>query len=338
MRISDFDYQLPPELIAQHPSESRDDCRLMVVDRHSRSFQHHRFRDLPRLLSPEDLVVLNNTRVIPARLYASREGRQEKIEVFLLRCLEGDVWEALIKPGKKARPGVRLVFEQGRFEAMVVGDSSSAVRQLEFEYSGEFRDWINQLGETPLPPYISRPSQPKDRQHYQTVFARVDGSVAAPTAGLHFTEPLIQQLPTCQITLHVGYGTFKPVSADDLDEHVMDAEYYEIGQEAALRIKDQIIEGNRVVTVGTTTTRALEHVFARHQEVIPDEGWTDLFIYPGFRFEVSGALITNFPLPRSTLLLLVSAFADKELIEECYREAVAEEYRFYSYGDAMLIV
>ena len=338
MRVSDFDYQLPPELIAQHPSEDRDDCRLMVVDRRSRSFQHHRFRDLPRILSPEDLVVLNNTRVIPARLYASREGREEKIEVFLLRSFEGDVWEALIKPGKKARAGVRLVFDPGRFEAVVQGDSSSAIRRLEFQYSGEFRDWINQLGETPLPPYISRPPEHEDRQHYQTVFARVDGSVAAPTAGLHFTEPLIQQLSTCEITLHVGYGTFKPISADDLDEHVMDAEHYEIRQEAAARIKGQLGQGNRVVTVGTTTTRALEHVFAKYQEVVPDEGWTDLFIYPGFRFEVTGALITNFHLPRSTLLLLVSAFADKELIEECYLEAVRQEYRFYSYGDAMLIL
>ena len=338
MKISDFDYQLPPELIAQHPSEDRDGCRLMVVDRHSRSFQHHRFRDLPRFLSPEDLVVLNNTRVIPARLYASRESRQEKIEVFLLRCLDGDLWEALIKPGKRARAGVRLVFEPCRFEAVVVGDSSSAIRRLEFQYSGEFRDWINQLGETPLPPYISRPPEHKDRQDYQTVFARVDGSVAAPTAGLHFTEPLIQQLRTCEITLHVGYGTFKPISADDPDEHVMDAEYYEIPQESAVRIKDQLGKRSRVVTVGTTTTRALEHVFSKHQEVIPGEGWTDLFIYRGFRFEVSGALITNFHLPRSTLLLLVSAFADKELIQECYREAVRQEYRFYSYGDAMLIL
>ena len=338
MRISDFDYPLPSELIAQYPSEHRDDCRLMVVDRHSQSFQHSRFRDLPGFLSPKDLVVLNNTRVIPARLHASREGRQEKIEVFLLRCVEGDVWEALIKPGKKARPGVCLVFEPGRFEAVVMEDSSSAVRRLEFKYSGEFRDWIHQLGETPLPPYINRPPEQEDRQHYQTVFARVDGSVAAPTAGLHFTEALIQQIRTCEITLHVGYGTFKPVSEDDVESHLMDAESYEIGQEAALQIREQLGKGERVVTVGTTTTRALEHVFARHREMMSEYGATDLFIYPGFQFEVTGALITNFHLPRSTLLLLVSAFAGKTLMEACYREAVQQRYRFYSYGDAMLIL
>lgn len=338
MRISDFDYLLPSELIAQHPSQHRDDCRLMVVDRCSRSLQHSRFRDLPSFLSPEDLVVLNNTRVIPARLHASRKGRQEKIEVFLLRRVEGNVWEALIKPGRKARPGVCLVFEPGRFEARVVEDSPTAVRRLEFKYSGEFRDWINQLGETPLPPYISRSPQPEDRQDYQTVFARVDGSVAAPTAGLHFTEVLIRQLRSCEITLHVGYGTFKPITEDQVEGHRMDQEYYEIGQKAAARIQDQLGQNNRLVTVGTTSTRALEHVFAEHQGVVPGQGWTDLFIYPGFSFGVTGALITNFHLPRSTLLLLVSAFAGKELIQECYREAVQQKYRFYSYGDAMLIL
>ncbi|MEE8350272.1 MAG: tRNA preQ1(34) S-adenosylmethionine ribosyltransferase-isomerase QueA [Acidobacteriota bacterium] len=338
MRISDFDYLLPSELIAQYPSEHRDNCRLMVVDRQSQTFQHSRFRDLPSFLSPEDLVVLNNTRVIPARLHACREGRQEKIEVFLLRRVEGDVWEALIKPGKKARPGVCLVFEPGQFEAMVVDNSPSAVRRLKFKYVGEFRDWINQLGETPLPPYISRPPRLEDRQHYQTVFARVDGSVAAPTAGLHFTRALIQRMRTCEITLHVGYGTFKPVSVDDVKSHVMDAESYEIGQKTAALIRDQLGKGKRVVTVGTTTTRALEHVFARHGEMVPDHDRTDLFICPGFKFEVTGALITNFHLPRSTLLLLVAAYAGKELMEACYREAVSQKYRFYSYGDAMLIL
>ncbi len=338
MRISDFNYPLPSELVAQYPSQQRDDCRLMVVDRRSRSFQHSRFRDLPSFLSPDDLVVLNNSRVIPARLHASREGRQEKIEVFLLRRVEGNVWEALIKPGRKARPGVCLVFEPGRFEARVVEDSPTAVRRLEFKYSGEFRDWINRLGETPLPPYISRPPQPEDRQDYQTVFARVDGSVAAPTAGLHFTEGLIRQLHSCEITLHVGYGTFKPISEDQVEGHRMDQEYYEIGQKPAELIQDQLGQKNRIVTVGTTSTRALEHVFAEHQRVVSGQGWTDLFIHSGFSFEVTGALITNFHLPRSTLLLLVSAFAGKELIQECYREAVRQKYRFYSYGDAMLIL
>ena len=230
------------------------------------------------------------------------------------------------------------MFEPGRFEARVVEDSPTAVRRLEFKYSGEFRDWINRLGEMPLPPYISRPPQPEDRQDYQTVFARVDGSVAAPTAGLHFTEGLIRQLHSCEITLHVGYGTFKPISEDQVEGHRMDQEYYEIGQKPAELIQDQLGQKNRIVTVGTTSTRALEHVFAEHQRVVPGQGWTDLFIHSGFSFEVTGALITNFHLPRSTLLLLVSAFAGKELIQECYREAVRQKYRFYSYGDAMLIL
>ncbi|MDA2934568.1 tRNA preQ1(34) S-adenosylmethionine ribosyltransferase-isomerase QueA [Acidobacteria bacterium AH-259-D05] len=338
MRISDFNYQLPPGLIAQYPSENRDGSRLMVVDRNSQSLEHHQFRDLPRFLSPKDLVVLNNTRVISARLNAWREGRQEKIEVLLLGCLEGDVWEALIKPGRKARPGVCLIFQAGQFEATVVDDSPTAVRRLHFRYSGEFWNWIEKLGKTPLPPYIGRQPVRDDHQRYQTVFAKVDGSVAAPTAGLHFTRELMNQISCCEITLHVGYGTFKPVSVENVEEHEMDAEYYEIGQETTLQIKDQLKEEGRVVTVGTTATRTLEHVFARHQEIVPDCGWTDLFIYPGFKFRVTGALITNFHLPRSTLLLLVSAFAGKDLIEKCYREAIQQKYRFYSYGDAMLIL
>ena len=337
MKIADFDYHLPPELIAQYPCEERDQSRLMVVDRVSQSLEHHRFRDLPRFLSSHDLLVLNNTRVIPARLSAYREGRQEKIEVLLLSSLEGDVWEALIKPGKKARPGVRLVFQSGEFEAQVLGASDSAVRRLRFEYSGNFWEWIERLGQTPLPPYISRQSTTDDRKRYQTVFASVSGSVAAPTAGLHLTRELLEETSHCKITLHVGYGTFKPVSVESVEEHQMGSEYYEIGSEAATRIAE-IPSNGRVIAVGTTTTRALEHVFSKHQQIAPDRGWTDLFISPGFNFRVIRGLITNFHLPRSTLLLLVSAFAGKELVQKCYREAIARGYRFYSYGDAMLIL
>ena len=337
MKIADFDYHLPPELIAQHPCEKRDQSRLMVVYRVSQSLEHHRFRDLPRFLSSRDLLVLNNTRVIPARLFAYREGRQEKIEVLLLSCLEGDVWEALIKPGKKARPGVRLVFQSGEFEAEVLDASDSAVRQLRFEYSGEFLEWIDRLGQTPLPPYISRQSTTDDRKRYQTVFAGVPGSVAAPTAGLHLTQELLEETSHCKITLHVGYGTFKPVSAESVEEHQMDSEYYEIGSEAATRIAE-VQRTGRVIAVGTTTTRALEHVFSKHQQIAADRGWTDLFISPGFDFRVIGGLITNFHLPRSTLLLLVSAFAGRKLLQKCYREAIDRGYRFYSYGDAMLIL
>jgi len=337
VKIADFDYHLPPELIAQYPCEKRDQSRLMVVDRVSQSLEHHRFRDLPRFLSSRDLLVLNNTRVIPARLSAYREGRQEKIEVLLLSSLEGDVWEALIKPGKKARPGVRLVFQSGEFEAQVLGASDSAVRRLRFEYSGNFWEWIERLGQTPLPPYISRQSTTDDRKRYQTVFASVSGSVAAPTAGLHLTRELLEETSHCKITLHVGYGTFKPVSVESVEEHQMGSEYYEIGSEAATRIAE-IPSNGRVIAVGTTTTRALEHVFSKHQQIAPDRGWTDLFISPGFNFRVIRGLITNFHLPRSTLLLLVSAFAGKELVQKCYREAIARGYRFYSYGDAMLIL
>lgn len=338
MEIYDFDYHLPAKLIAQHPNEPRDECRLMVVDRHSCNFQHSRFRNLPDFLSPRDLVVLNNTRVIPARLYASRKGQQDRIEVLLLRCVAGNVWEVLIRPGKKARPGMCLVFEPGRFEATVVDDACTAIRKLEFEYSGKFQDWINKLGEVPLPPYINRLPEQEDQHYYQTVFAQEEGSIAAPTAGLHFSEELLRRVLTCEITLHVGYGTFKPILKDAVEAHTMDVEHYKVGQDAAAQIKNQLAKNERVVTVGTTTTRALEHVFANRGDMVPDQGATDLFIYPGFKFEVTGALITNFHLPRSTLLLLVSAFAGKDLIEECYREAIDQKYRFYSYGDAMLIL
>jgi len=338
VKVSDFDYPLPPELIAQYPSEHRDQSRLMVVDRAAQSFEHHRFRDLPHFLSSNDLLILNNTRVIPARLHAHRVGRREKIEVLLLGPVEGDVWEALVRPGKKARPGTRLVFRPDQFEATVLESPPSAVRRLRFEYSGEFWDWIEKVGQTPLPPYIARPSTPEDRERYQTVFASVSGSVAAPTAGLHFTPELLDQISHCKITLHVGYGTFKPVSVETVGEHQMDAEYYEIGSEAATRIVAQQRRDGRLIAVGTTTTRVLEHVFSEHQQIVPSEGWTDLFIRPGFDFGLIQGLITNFHLPRSTLLLLVSAFAGKDLIQACYREAVEREYRFYSYGDAMLIL
>jgi len=337
VKIADFDYHLPSELIAQYPCENRDQSRLMVVDRASQSLEHHRFRDLPRFLSLRDLLVLNDTRVIPARLWAARAGRQEKIEVLLLSSLEGDVWEALVKPGKKARAGVRLVFQAGEFEAQVLGAPDSAVRRLRFEYSGEFWEWIDRLGQTPLPPYISRQPTTDDRKRYQTVFASVSGSVAAPTAGLHLTGELLEEISHCKITLHIGYGTFKPVSVESVEEHQMDSEYYEIGSEAARRIAE-IQRKGRVIAVGTTTTRALEHVFSKHQQIVPDRGRTDLFIYPGFDFRVIGGLITNFHLPGSTLLLLVAAFAGRKLVQKCYREAILRGYRFYSYGDAMLIL
>ncbi len=338
MRISDFEYDLPNRLIAQYPSQRREESRLMVVDRGSQTMEHRQFADLSRFVSPTDLLVLNNTRVFPARLYAHREGRQEKLEVLLLHKVRDGVWEALVRPGRKAQLGTRLIFQPDEFEGEVLESSSSAVRKLRFEHGGDFWTWVERLGHTPLPPYINRSPMPEDRQRYQTVFARVSGSVAAPTAGLHFTGELLKQVPHCEITLHIGYGTFKPVKTDLIQNHRMDGEHYEIGEEAAGRIEGHSRSGGRLIAVGTSTTRALEHVFIKHQRVVPDHGRTDLFIYPGFDFRVLGGLITNFHLPGSTLLLLVSAFAGEDLIKTCYREAIQRNYRFYSYGDTMLIL
>lgn len=342
MRISDFDYALPPELIAQRPVEKRDESRLMVVERQTGSLRHMRFRDLERFLSPADLLVLNNTRVFPARLYGRRNGYSESIEVLLLRRCEGDIWEALVRPGKKAKPGQRLVFDDdGRFEAVVLNSLPEGARELRFEYDGEFWDWIERCGKTPLPPYIRRQVQEpeeSDRRRYQTVFARVTGSIAAPTAGLHFTAEMLDRLPHCEITLHVGYGTFKPVRAEQVEEHRIQPEFYEVASEAAERLNRSRAAGGRMIAVGTTTTRVLEHLMARHGEIKAECGWTDLFIYPGFSFKAVDALVTNFHLPKSTLLLLVCAFAGKELIDKAYQEAIQQGYRFYSYGDAMLIL
>lgn len=310
----------------------------MVVDRASESIEHLRFRDLPSLLSPDDLLVVNNTRVFPARLSAKRGGSREQLEVLLLRQSQGDVWDVLIRPGRKARPGNRLIFAEGRFEAHVLDSSASAVRQIRFEYIGDFWTWVKELGSVPLPPYIKRCPGEDDGERYQTVFATATGSVAAPTAGLHFTRALLRNLPHCEITLHVGYGTFKPISEDQAEQHRMDAEYFEIGPKAAGQIRKQLQAERRVIAVGTTTTRALEHVFRKHSDIVADSGWTELFIYPGFQFRVVKGLVTNFHLPRSTLLLLVSAFGGRSLTLRCYRKAVDNRYRFYSYGDVMLIL
>jgi S-adenosylmethionine:tRNA ribosyltransferase-isomerase len=257
---------------------------------------------------------------------------------LLLNKVQNRVWEVLVRPGRKVHPGTRLIFQPGEFEGEILENSSSAVRKLRLEYTGDFWDWIKRLGQIPLPPYIRRPPIQEDYKRYQTVFARVPGSVAAPTAGLHFTTDLLDKLPHCEITLHIGYGTFKPIKSTTIQGHQMDKEYYEVGQEVASLIQNCSRSSGKLIAVGTSTTRALEQVFVKHQRVIPDSGWANLFIYPGFDFRVLGGLITNFHLPGSTLLFLVSAFAGKDLIQRCYREAVQRKYRFYSYGDAMLIL
>ncbi len=342
MHLADFDYELPPELIAQHPTPTRDASRLMVADRKTKTITHARFHDLPAFLAADDLLVINNTRVLPARLFARREGGNSLLEVLLLKRVRNDTWEVLIKPGRKARAGSRLSF--GPELTCVVLDSTSPeqmTRLVEFRCEGDFFEQIQKLGKMPLPPYIDREpgaDAAEDRDRYQTVYAESTGSVAAPTAGLHFTPALLAVLRHAAITLHVGYGTFQPVKVDRVEEHRMHSEDYEIGPEAAGEIQAQLEQGRRVVAVGTTSTRVLEHIARTRGRIVCERGATDIFIYPGFEFRVAGALITNFHLPKSTLLLLVSAFAGTELIRECYQEAIRRRYRFYSYGDAMLIV
>ncbi len=339
MSQPDFDYHLPEELIAQHPTRDRADSRLLVLERATGRITHSTFRDLPAFLSADDLLVLNDTRVFPARLFGRTESSRAELEVLLLNEVSGDEWEVLLKPARKARAGMRLWFADG-FEAEVLPWESGMTRRLRFHASGDFWEWIEKLGHTPLPPYIrrGRTESAEDRERYQTVFARVRGSVAAPTAGLHFTPEVLARFRHTAITLHVGYGTFMPVKVDDPRLHQMHSEHYELSEDAASALRAQQAAGGRIVAVGTTTTRVLEHVARTRGRLEADSGQTDLFIYPGFDFRVIGALITNFHLPQSTLLMLVCAFAGTEPIRSAYEEAIRERYRFYSYGDAMLIL
>ncbi|TGE34154.1 tRNA preQ1(34) S-adenosylmethionine ribosyltransferase-isomerase QueA [Desulfosporosinus sp. Sb-LF] len=340
MNVSDFDFNLPETLIAQHPVEPRDASRLMVVNRDSEGIEHHTFRDLVSLLKTGDVLVLNNTRVIPARLIGEKEGTEAKIEVLLLRRLELDVWEALVKPGKRLKVGQKVRFGNGLLIAELQDILANGNRRIQFTYSGVFEGILDQLGEMPLPPYIT--AQLENQERYQTVYSKERGSVAAPTAGLHFTPELLSRLQEkgieiVEILLHVGLGTFRPVKVDDIREHTMHSEYYRVDTEAAERINRAKLEGRRVIAVGTTAARTLESV-GNKGRVVPGEGWTDIFIYPGYSFQVVDALLTNFHFPKSTLVMLVSALAGRELILKAYEVAVLERYRFYSFGDAMLIV
>ena len=313
----------------------------MVLNRRSERLEHARFRDLPRFLLPEDLLVANDTRVFPARLYGRRKASGARLEVLLLRRRGADVWEALLRPARRAKEGDRLIFQKGDLEAQVLDSSPGPMRHLRFRQKGELEPWLERLGRMPLPPYIHREAEEEnglDRERYQTVFARTSGSIAAPTAGLHFTPELLSQFTHCTITLHVGYGTFQPVRVQRVENHRMEAEYYEVCEQAAQRIRRHLASGRRVVAVGSTTTRVLESVFAKYGQIVAARGWTDLFLYPGCRFRATSGLITNFHLPQSSLLLLVSAFAGTDLIRKCYQEAIDRGYRFYSYGDAMLIL
>lgn len=342
MLLEEFQYDLPPELIAQQPAERRAESRLMVIDRGSGRIGHHLFKELPELLRMEDLLVLNDTKVFPARLFGMKVGGTARIEVLLLRQLEENDWEVLLRPARKAKPGTRLVFQKGAFEGEVLRELSEGKRLFRLKSKGPALSWIEQVGQVPLPPYIRRPdgiSSEMDRRRYQTVYARETGSIAAPTAGLHFTRELLEGLQHCAITLHVGYGTFRPVKTEPVEEHRMEEEYYSIGPFCVEKIREtQATPEGRVIAVGTTTTRALETAALDSGEIVESSGWTRLFIYPGFKFNVLDGLITNFHLPGSTLLMLVAALASKDLIERAYEIAVKERYRFYSYGDAMLIL
>lgn len=349
MRVADFDYHLPPELIAQTPVEPRDAARLFVVERATGRFQHRRFRELGEFLHPGDLLVLNDTRVIRARLLGRKERSGGKVEVFLLRRLAGrggEEWECLVRPGRRLRPGATLSCgSRGELRGLILTETAEGKREVAFTSpDGDPAVWLTRLGEVPLPPYITVPLA--DGERYQTVYARQEGSVAAPTAGLHFTPELLARLTEggvrqARLTLHVGLGTFRPVRTEAVEEHVMHAEYWELPPETATAVQTTRQGGGRVVAVGTTACRTLETAARQAGGDAPlaaGSGRTDLFIYPGYRFRAVDALLTNFHLPRSTLLMLVSAFAGRDLIRRAYAEAVRERYRFFSFGDAMLIL
>ena len=340
LKTSDYFYELPPELLAQDPLEDRSSSRLMVLDQKTGAVSHHVFREIPSFLRPGDCLVLNNTRVIPARLMGVREETGGAVEVLLLKRRTGDVWECLVKPGKKARPGTRLAFGDGLLHAQVEDVVEDGNRLIRFFYDGIWEEVLDRLGEMPLPPYITHKLQDKNR--YQTVYARFDGSAAAPTAGLHFTPELLDQIQDmgvelAYVTLHVGLGTFRPVKVENVKEHHMHSEYYQVSTEAAEKINRTKKNGGRVICVGTTSCRTVESAADENGQVEAGCGDTDIFIYPGYRFKVLDALITNFHLPESTLVMLVSALAGREHVLAAYEEAVKERYRFFSFGDAMLI-
>lgn len=340
MNVKDYDYDLPEELIAQDPLEDRSSSRLMVLDRQTGDVEHRHFTDILEYLHPGDCLVINNTKVIPARLFGVKEDTQAKIEVLLLKRKENDIWETLVKPGKKAKPGTKLVFGDGLLTAEVVDVVEEGNRLIQFHYDGIFEEILDQLGQMPLPPYITH--QLKDKNRYQTVYAKYDGSAAAPTAGLHFTKELLQKVKDmgvdiAEVTLHVGLGTFRPVKVENVLDHHMHSEFYMVSQEAADKINRAKENGHRVIAVGTTSTRTLEAAADENGRLHETSGWTEIFIYPGYQFKVIDALITNFHLPQSTLVMLVSALAGREHVLHAYEIAVKERYRFFSFGDAMLI-
>lgn len=340
MDVKDFYYDLPKELIAQDPLEDRSSSRLLVLNKKTGEVEHRIFRDIVEYLKPGDCLVVNNTKVIPARLFGVKEGTQAKIEILLLKRKGKDIWETLVKPGKKCRAGTRIVFGEGLLTGEVLDVVEEGNRLIRFRYDGIFEEILDQLGQMPLPPYITH--QLKDKNRYQTVYAKYDGSAAAPTAGLHFTPELLEQvkeqgIEIAEVTLHVGLGTFRPVKETDVLKHHMHSEFYRIEQKEADKINRAKREGHRVIAVGTTSTRTLEAAVGEDGRLTEKSGWTEIFIYPGYQFRVIDALITNFHLPESTLVMLVSALAGREHVLKAYETAVKEKYRFFSFGDAMFI-
>ena len=341
MDINDFDYDLPEELIAQDPIEDRSSSRLLLLDKKTGKTQDKIFRDIIDELNPGDCLVINNTKVIPARLMGVKEDTGAHIEVLLLKREQDDVWEVLVKPGKKAKPGTIITFGDGRLKAEVLEVVEDGNRKIRFSYQGIFEEILDELGQMPLPPYITH--QLKDKNRYQTVYAKHTGSAAAPTAGLHFTPELLKEIEEkgidiARVTLHVGLGTFRPVKVDEITDHHMHSEFYQVDEEAAEKINRAKDSGHRVICVGTTSCRTIESAADETGHLKPTSGWTEIFIYPGYKFKILDGLITNFHLPESTLIMLVSALAGREHVLAAYEEAVQERYRFFSFGDAMLIV
>lgn len=341
MNTADFDFHLPEELIAQTPLEKRDASRLLVVDRSSGEFSDQHFNSIIDQLQPGDALVMNNTRVLPARLYGEKPGTGGHVELLLLKNTEGDQWEVLAKPAKRLKVGAQVSFGDGRLTATVVDELEHGGRIVRFDYQGIFLEVLESLGEMPLPPYIHE--KLADRERYQTVYAKENGSAAAPTAGLHFTKELLAQIEAkgvklVYLTLHVGLGTFRPVSVDNLEEHEMHSEFYTLSEEAAATLREVKANGHRVIAVGTTSIRTLETIGNKFQgDIQADSGWTNIFIKPGYQWQIVDAFSTNFHLPKSTLVMLVSAFAGRDLTLKAYEHAIAERYRFFSFGDAMFI-
>ena len=340
MNLSDFNYSLPDELIAQEPSKNRDESRLLVLDKQTGEIEHRIFKDIVEYLNHGDCLVLNDTRVIPARLYGVKEGSGGKIEFVLLKRMSIDTWEVILKPGRKAKPGARFIFGDGELVAEIIKIVDDGNRIVKFQFNGIFEETLDRLGIMPLPPYITK--QLEDKERYQTVYSREKGSSAAPTAGLHFTKELLEAIQgkgidIAYVTLHVGLGTFRPVKVENILEHKMHTEYYSISEGTAEKINKAKTNGQRVIAVGTTSCRTLESASDENGKISSGSGWTDIFIYPGYKFKVLDALITNFHLPESTLLMLISAFSSTEIILKAYETAVKKKYRFFSFGDAMFI-